>query len=166
MASGRAPERPIFAIRPGARGDLTPPEGRERRTAPGLEQDGRGSYMPTPLIYRGQLYVLANNGVLDAYELTTGKEIYRQRLPLVGSGFSASPVAADGKIYLANEDGEMLVVEAGRTFKHLATNSMGETLMATPALSGGVMYVRGVSSLFAIGSASLADGRDSNPSIA
>ena len=105
--------------------------------------------MPTPLIYRGQLYVLANNGVLDAYELATGKEIYRQRLPLVGSGFSASPVAADGKIYLANEDGEMLVVEAGPMFRHLATNSMGETLMATPALSRGVMYVRGASSLFA-----------------
>ena len=57
----------------------------------------------------------------------------------------------DGKIYLANEDGEMLVVESGRTYKLLATNSMGETLMATPALSRGVMYVRGVSSLFAIG---------------
>ena len=81
---------------------------------------GRGSYMPTPLAYRGLLYVLANNGVLDAYELATGKEIYRQRLPLVGSGFSASPVAADGKIYLSNEDGEMLVVEAGETFKHIA----------------------------------------------
>ena len=107
--------------------------------------------MPTPLIYRGQVYVLANNGVLDAYELATGKEIYRQRLPLVGSGFSASPVAADGKVYLANEDGEMLVVEAGPVFKHLSTNSMGETLMATPALSRRVMYVRGSASVFAIG---------------
>jgi outer membrane protein assembly factor BamB len=107
--------------------------------------------MPTPLIYRGQVYVLANNGVFDAYELPTGREIYRQRLALVGSGFSASPVAADGKIYLSNEDGEMLVIEAGAAFKHLATNSMGEMLMATPALSEGVMFVRGSSSLFAIG---------------
>jgi outer membrane protein assembly factor BamB len=106
--------------------------------------------MPTPLAYRGLVYVLANNGVLDAYEPTTGKEIYRQRLPLVGSGFSASPVAADGKIYLSNEDGEMLVVEAGASFKHVATNSIGEMLMATPALSDGAMYVRGVSTLFAI----------------
>ena len=114
-------------------------------------QTGRGSYMPTPLVYDGILYVLANNGVFDAYDLETGKEIYRQRLPLVGSGFSASPVAADGKIYLSNEDGEMLVVGAGPTFKHIATNSIGELLMATPALSDGVMYVRGASSLFAIG---------------
>ena len=60
-------------------------------------------------------------------------------------------VAADGKIYLSNEDGDMVVVTAGREFEHIATNSMGELLMATPALSEGVMYVRSVSSLFAIG---------------
>ena len=88
---------------------------------------------------------------LDAYEPATGKEIYRQRLPLVGSGYSASPVAADGKIYLSNEDGEMLVIEAGDVFKHIATNTMGETIMATPALSDRVMYVRGASTLFAVG---------------
>jgi outer membrane protein assembly factor BamB len=92
-----------------------------------------------------------NNGLLDAYNLKTGEEIYRQRLPVVGSGFSASPIAADGKIYLSNEDGEILVLGAGDKFSHLATNSMGELLMATPALSEGVMYVRSSSSLFAIG---------------
>lgn len=111
--------------------------------------------MPTPLAYRGLLYLLDNNGVFDAYDLQTGAQIYRQRLPLVGSGFSASPVAADGKIYLSNEDGEILVVRAGSTFEHLATSSMNELLMATPALSRGVMYVRGASSLYAIGSRSV-----------
>jgi outer membrane protein assembly factor BamB len=151
VASGRAPERPIFAVRPGSRGDLTLPPERTSSAAVAWSWIARGSYMPTPLAYDGLLYVLANNGVLDAYEIATGREVYRQRLPLVGSGFSASPVAADGKIYLSNEDGEMLVVRAGRTFEHIATNSMGELLMATPALSGGVMYVRGASSLFAIG---------------
>ena len=60
-------------------------------------------------------------------------------------------VAADGKIYLTNEDGEMLVVGAGATFKLIATSTMGETVMATPALSDGVMFVRGASTLFAIG---------------
>jgi outer membrane protein assembly factor BamB len=151
VASGRAPERPVFAVRPGARGDLTLGKDETANAHVAWSKTGRGSYMPTPLAYRGRLYVLANNGVLDAYDLATGKEIYRQRLPLVGSGFSASPVAADGKIYLANEDGEMLVVEAGDTFKHLATNSMGETLMATPALADGVMFVRGARTLVAIG---------------
>jgi outer membrane protein assembly factor BamB len=107
--------------------------------------------MPTPLFYRGLVYVLGNNGVFDAYDARTGEEMYRQRLPLVGSGYSASPVAADGKIYLSNEDGDILVVSAGPAFAHLATNTMGETLMATPALSEGVMYVRGASTLFAVG---------------
>lgn len=151
IASGRAPERPVFAVRPGARGDLTLAKGATENASVAWSKSGRGSYMPTPLAYRGIVYVLANNGVLDAYEPATGKDIYRQRLPLVGSGFSASPVAADGKIYLSNEDGEMLVVQAGATFKHIATNSVGETLMATPALSDGVMFVRGASTLFAIG---------------
>jgi outer membrane protein assembly factor BamB len=151
IASGRAPERPIFAVRPGARGDLTLGDGVTSSKTVAWSRTGRGSYMPTPLVYRGLLYVLANNGVFDAYDLQSGKEIYRQRLPQVGSGFSASPVAADGKIYLSNEDGEMLVVKAGPEFAHLATNSMGELLMATPALSGGVMYVRSSSSLSAIG---------------
>lgn len=150
VASGRAPERPVFAVKPGARGDVTLPKGETANAHVAWSKTGRGSYMPTPLAYRGLLYVLANNGVLDAYDIASGKEIYRQRLPLVGSGFSASPVAADGRIYLSNEDGEMLVVEAGAAFKHLATNSMGETLMATPAISDGVMFVRGASTLFAI----------------
>jgi outer membrane protein assembly factor BamB len=140
-------------VRPGARGDLTLRPGASEDTdgVVAWSKTGRGSYMPTPLAYRGMLYVLANNGVFDAYDLVTGKEIYRQRLPLVGSGYSASPVAADGKIYLSNEDGEMLVIAAGPTFAHLATNSMGESLMATPALSRGVMYIRGASTLFAVG---------------
>ena len=107
--------------------------------------------MPTPLIYDGILYVLANNGAFDAYNLKTGEELYRQRLPVIGSGFSASPVAADGKIYLSNEDGEIIVVRAGQQFSHIATNMMGELLMATPALSDGVMYVRSAESIFAVG---------------
>jgi len=151
VASGRGPERPIFAVRPNGRGDLTLPDGKTNSETVVWSKTGRGSYMPTPLIYRGLLYVLANNGTFDAYNLKTGEEIYRQRLPTIGSGYSASPVAADGKIYLSNEDGEMLVIGAGDKFTHLGTNTMGELLMATPALSEGVMYVRSAQSLFAIG---------------
>jgi outer membrane protein assembly factor BamB len=151
IASGRAPERPIFVVRGGARGDLTLGDGKTTSETVVWSRTGRGSYMPTPLIYNGLVYVLANNGVFDAYRLRTGDEAYRQRLPLIGSGFSASPIAADGKIYLSNEDGEMLVVTAGPEFKHIATNSMDELMMATPALSDGVMYVRTSASLVAIG---------------
>lgn len=151
VASGRAPERPIFAVRPAARGDITLSGEVTSNDAVAWSRTGRGSYMPTPLVYQGILYVLANNGVFDAYDVATGEEIYRQRLEHLGSGFSASPVAADGKIYLPNEDGDILVVRAGREFEHIGANNMGELLMATPALSEGVMYVRGVSTLFAVG---------------
>jgi outer membrane protein assembly factor BamB len=151
VVSGRAPERPIFVVRAGARGDLTLPEGKDKSETVVWSRTGRGSYMPTPLVYRGLLYVLSNNGVLDAYDLKTGEELYRQRLPTVGSGFSASPVASDGRLYLSNEDGEVLVVEAGRAFRHISTNSMGELLMATPAISDGRLYVRSSASLTAVG---------------
>ena len=134
-----------------ADGDLTLPEGKSNSEAIAWSRTGRGSYMPTPLIYDGILYMLANNGVCDAYNFPTGEELCRQRLPVVGSGFSASPVASDGKLYLSNEDGEMLVIAAGQKSAHIATNSMGEMLMAAPALSEGVMYVRSSASLFAVG---------------
>jgi outer membrane protein assembly factor BamB len=151
VASGRQPERPVFVVRPDARGDITLKEGETSSAAVAWSRTGRGPYMPTPLAYKGILYVLANNGLFDAYDLKTGKEIYRQRLTHLGSGFSASPVAANDRIYLSNEDGEIQVVAAGSTFAHVATNTMGDLLMATPALSNGVMYVRSAGALFAIG---------------
>jgi outer membrane protein assembly factor BamB len=151
VASGRAPERPLFAVRPGSRGDLTLAKDRTSSASIAWSRPGRGSYMPTPIAYGGIVYVLNNNGVFDAYELETGAEIYRQRLEPVGSGFSASPVAADGRIYLFSEDGDAIVVAAGRQFKRLATNPVGEPVMATPALSDRVLFVRTASTLLAIG---------------
>jgi len=79
------------------------------------------------------------------------EELFRGRLRHLGSGFSASPVATDGRIYIAGEDGEMIVLRAGPEPEHIATNPMGEPLMATPALAGGMMIVRGSGHLFAIG---------------
>jgi outer membrane protein assembly factor BamB len=151
IASGRAPERPVFAVRPGAQGDITPARGASSSPGVAWSKTGRGSYMPTPLAYRGVLYVLGNNGIFDAYTLKTGDEVYRERVPHPGSGFSASPIAADGKIYVSGEDGDIIVLAAGPGFKALATNTMGESLMATPALSEGVLYVRGAQHLVAVG---------------
>jgi outer membrane protein assembly factor BamB len=151
VASGRAPERPIFAIKPGATGDISLADGHSSNKHVLWSKTGRGSYMPTPLIYHGILYVLANQGLLDAYDLITGDEIYRQRIPHEGSGFSASPVAAGGRLYLSSEDGDIFIVRAGREFEILGRQRMGEPLMATPALAPDAMYVRGESHLFAIG---------------
>jgi PQQ-like domain len=150
VASGRAPERPIFAIKPGGKGDITL-DGDAASNAHVLwHKKGRGSYMPTPLIYGGIVYVLGNPGLFDAYDLQTGREIYRSRLEHKGSGFSASPVAADGRIYLSSEDGDVFVVRSGPEFAEVARNPMGEPLMSTPALADGTMYVRGERHLFAV----------------
>jgi hypothetical protein len=151
VASGRAPERPIFAIKPGGSGDITPAADATASSHVAWRKTGRGSYMPTPLIYGDIVYVLSNAGLFDAYDLVTGAEIYRQRLEHGGSGFSASPVAADGRIYLSSEDGDIFVVRSGRTFELLSKNPMGEPLMTTPALAAGTMVVRGEKHLFAIG---------------
>jgi outer membrane protein assembly factor BamB len=141
VASGRRPEAPIFAIRPGA--------GAEPAVA--WQKQQRGPYMPTPLIYGEYLYVLGNNGIFDCYVFKTGEEVYRQRIPHQGSGFSGSPVAADGKIYLPSEDGDIFVVKAGPQFELLGKNEMGEPLMATPAISAGRLIVRTEHRLWAIG---------------
>ena len=150
VASGRRPEAPIFAIRAGASGDISLGKGQTSSKDIAWSKQGRGSYTPTPLIYGRYLYVLANQGVLDCYDLKTGAEIYRQRLLHKGGGFSASPVAADGKIYLPSEDGEIFVVKAGPEFELIGTNPVGELLMATPAISSGMVFVRGQHHLFAI----------------
>jgi len=151
VASGRRPEAPIFAIRPGANGDITLGQGQSESKAVAWHKQQRGSYMPTPLIYDGLLYVSGNSGIFDCYDAASGEEIYRERIPHKGAGFSASPIAADGKIYLPSEDGDIFVVRAGRRFQLLGSNPMGEALMATPALGDGMMYVRGEKHLFAVG---------------
>ena len=90
---------------------------------------------------------------LSCYELATGEKKYEIRLEKVGSGFSASPVAADGKLYLSGEDGDVFVIKAGPVFELLTRNPMGQPLMATPAIAKGMMFVRGERELFAIGRA-------------
>ncbi len=151
VVSGRRPEAPIFAIRGGASGDITLPKGQSESQWIAWSKQQRGSYMPTPLIYGEHLYVLANQGIFDCYETRTGREVYRQRIPHGGSGFSASPVASGGRIYLPGEDGEVFVVKGGADFEVLSKIEMGESIMATPAIAKDMLIVRSERHLWAIG---------------
>jgi outer membrane protein assembly factor BamB len=151
VASGRRPEMPIFVLRAGASGDITLKEGEASNQHVVWTKQKVGPYMPTPLIYQGLLYILRNQGILACYDLASGEEKYTERIPHQGSGFSASPVAADGKIYLPSEDGDIFIVKAGPKFELLGKNSVGQLLMATPAISDGMMFVRAERDLFAIG---------------
>jgi outer membrane protein assembly factor BamB len=115
----------------------------------------RGSpYTTTPLVYDGLAYVLTDNGILSAYDIATGMRAYQSRLSARAGSFSASPVAAAGRIYFTSEDGQVIVVRAGPKFEVVATNDMGEVCMATPALSGDLLIVRTKSHLYALRSAS------------
>ncbi|MFP6770299.1 MAG: PQQ-binding-like beta-propeller repeat protein [Planctomycetaceae bacterium] len=150
LSSAHGSIRPLRAIRATARGDITP-KATDKPTehiAWSLPRDG--IYMQTPILYGGLLYACRLNGVLSCYEPETGKRIYRSRLD-GGIGFTASPVAGDGKLYFTSEDGRIYVVAAGRTFRLLETNRIGQQCMATPAISGGLLLVRGQDHLFAIG---------------
>lgn len=154
LASGYSPIQPIYAVRPDARGEI------EVGDVPG-EHPGiawgklrGGPYMPSPLVYGDYLYCCGNSGILSCYQAETGAEVYRERLRAEGPGrlsFTASPVAADGKLYLASEDGRVLVVRAGPQFELLHTNPTGENILATPAISDGRIYLRTVDSLIAVG---------------
>jgi outer membrane protein assembly factor BamB len=106
--------------------------------------------MPTPICYRGQLYTLSNAGQLTCYEARSGKLLYRQRLG-GRSGYTASPVAADGRVYFTGEDGRVDVVAAGPVFRLLAVNKLGDTCLATPAIADGMIYFRTQKYLMGIG---------------
>lgn len=144
------PNQPIYAIRPGATGDISlkPNETTNQHVAWSMQRGG--TYMPSPLIYGEYLYTCANQGVMACYNPKTGERLYQQRIGDKGGSYSASPVAADGKIYLSSEDGEIFVVKAGAKYELLATNQMGEVLMATPAISDGMIFVRGRNNVFAV----------------
>jgi outer membrane protein assembly factor BamB len=107
--------------------------------------------MQTPLIAGGIGYYCFDNGVLSAYRIAGGERLYQERLGGGRTGFSSSPVFADGRLYITDEEGHTYVIAAGETYKLLGQNDLGEQVMATPAISGGVLYVRGRSHLFAIG---------------
>jgi outer membrane protein assembly factor BamB len=128
-------QRPIYAIRPGGSGTLT-------KQVLAWRTDRGAPYTGTPLVHQGIVYVCTDNGILSAYDAPSGERIYQQRVSTEAGGFSASPIAAGDRIYLASEEGDVFVLQAGREFKLLATNRMGEVTMATPAATGNTLIVR------------------------
>ena len=134
--------RPIYAIRLDGSGELS-------AKSIAWKTDRGAPYTSTPILYDGLLYALTDNGILSAYDPATGTRVYQQRVA-GGAGFSASPVAANGRLYLASEEGDVYVVKAGRTYELIGTNEMGEPLMATPAISGSTMFIRTVSAIVAV----------------
>lgn len=139
LSSGKGPKQPILALRPGARGDITPRPGKPLDPHIVWLKDRGGPITTSPLVYDGYLYSLVDQGILRCLSLSTGEEIYTQRLP---DEFLSSPVAAGGKLYLTSVDGNVHVVRAGPRYEQLAVNALDEIAYATPAISDGLLIVR------------------------
>jgi outer membrane protein assembly factor BamB len=139
-------KNPIYAIRAEAKGDLS-------AGGPALawQQDVGGNYTQTPLLLEGLGYFCFDTGVLSVYQLGDGQRVYRQRVGAGTSGFSSSPVAAGGRLYITDEEGHTYVLALGREYKLVGNAELGETVMATPAVVGGVIYMRGRGHLWALG---------------
>ncbi|MBI4474008.1 MAG: SUMF1/EgtB/PvdO family nonheme iron enzyme [Acidobacteria bacterium] len=151
VLSSHGPGWPLFAIFPDASGDITP---RDASTeSPGLAWVvPRNVYetMATPIVYGDLVYSIADNGILKVYDAVRGTPVYVRRIG-AGTGFSASPIAIDSKIFFSSEEGEVFVVKAGREFELLAKNLMGEPILATPAFSDNTLYFRTRTRIIAIG---------------
>jgi len=151
ITNAHGPMAPIYAIRTTATGDISLKAGETSNAHIAWSYPRDGGYLITPILYRGILYVVKSNGAFQALDAKTGERIYQDRLGSGTTAFTASPVAADGKIYFSSEEGDTFVVEAGRTFKLLATNPTGEIIMATPAISEGVLFIRTAKQIVAVG---------------
>ena len=151
IANSYRPNQPVYAIKQGAaNGDISLAEGKTSNDAIAWSMQRGGSYQPTPILYGEHLYVCNNNGTLNVYNAKTGERAYQKRVAEKGSSYSASPVAANGNLYFSSEDGDVIVFKAGTSYELVSQNPMGEVLMASPAISDGMIFVRGQKHLFAI----------------
>ncbi|MBG85985.1 MAG: hypothetical protein CMO80_03670 [Verrucomicrobiales bacterium] len=145
--------RSLHAVDLGAEGDITPTPGDSKLPKGMRWWSGRqGSYIPTPLIHEGILYVCNERGLVSAFEAKTGKSIYQSRIvPGRGAMAYSSPVLAGGHIYVPNNEGKVHVLAAGRKFRHVGTIDMKEQIMASPAVSEEKLYLRTRRFLYCIG---------------
>jgi outer membrane protein assembly factor BamB len=145
--------RPVYAIKPGASGDISLGKDESSNAFVAWTLPQAAPYNPSPIVYDGIYYTLLDRGLLTAHDARTGAEVYgRQRIDPAGVGFTASPWAANGRLYVLNEDGDTYVIRAGPKFEVLAKNSLGEMAMASPAIVGGSLVLRTASALYRIGS--------------
>ena len=153
LATGSQGEsnRPVFAVRPGASGDISVATGEDHNGFVAWVHPRASAYTSSPLVYRGRMYVVNDNGILTVFDATTGKEIYKARAGGSGNTFSASPWAADGKVYLLSEDGHTFVIEAGDKYLELARNGLDEMSLASPALAPNALFMRTQTRLYRIG---------------
>lgn len=142
---------PLYAIRPDASGDLSLRDGQTANEGIAWSTLRNGAYMQTPLIVDDLVYSCSDAGTLKVYAAGSGQLHFTQRLGPGGVGFTSSPVAAGGRIYFANEEGEVYVLKIGPRYELLGSNRLGEIVMASPAIAGNALYYRTRGHVVAVG---------------
>lgn len=143
--------RPFFAIRAGASGDITLKAGETSNAFVAWQQGRASGYTPSGIVHDGRVYLVHDIGILVVLDAETGREIYKARIGGGGQTFSASPVAAGRHLFFLNEDGVTFVLEGGQEYKEVARNDLDEMSLATPAIAGNAIYLRTRTKLYKIG---------------
>ena len=142
--------RPLFAIKPGASGDISLKDGATSNAFVAWYQPRASAYTSSPLVFGGRVYAVNDNGVMAVFDAKSGREIYKARVGGVGNTFSASPWAYAGKVFCLSEEGDTFVLNPGDRYDEIAKNSLGEMALATPAVTRDGLFVRTATSLYRI----------------
>ena len=142
--------RPVYAIRAGASGDISLTEGTSSNDYIVWSHPQLGSYNPSSLVYGDYHYTLLDRGILLCYDARTGQEVYPRQRITAGTLFTASPWAYNGKIFVLSEDGDTFVIQAGSEFEVLGRNSLDEMTLSTPAVARGSLIIRTATKLYRI----------------
>jgi outer membrane protein assembly factor BamB len=144
--------RPFFAVKPGASGDITLAQDATSNDFIVWSHPRASGYTPSALVYDGRVYLIHDAGILLVLDAQSGKEIYKVRAGGTGNTFSASPLGAGGRVYLLNEEGATLVLDAkADTYTEVSRNELGEMSLASPGAADGSLYIRTETKLYKIG---------------
>lgn len=143
-------QRPIFAVKPGASGDISLPENQSSNDFIVWSHKTGGPYMPTPVVYGDYFYVLLDRGLVNCYHAKTGMPIYTDQRIGRGLAFTVSPWAYNGTLFCMDEKGVTHMIQAGETFQVTGTNDLQEMSMATPAIVNDSLIIRTVSKVYRI----------------
>ena len=142
--------RPLFAIRPGATGDISLAKDQTSNQYVVWSAPRGGTYLPSPVAYEGAIYTLTETGILNRYDAKSGKQTYKTRIDPTATAFTTSPWAYNGKLFCLSEEGQTFVVSTEEEFKLLHVNALDDFALASPALVGDRLLIRTEHRLYSI----------------
>jgi len=142
--------RPLFAIKPGATGNISLVKDQTSNDYVVWSQARGGTYLPSSIAYDGAIYTLTETGILNRFDAKTGKQTYKTRIDPAATNFTSSPWAYNGKLFALSEEGQTFVMSTGEEFKLLHVNTLDDFTQASPALVGDRLLLRTEKTLYSI----------------